>query len=251
MRETSGGRVLSAGPVPTSDITRAVEEVRHAHDELDVRCFWARPNFLNLRNLGDRYYDPLWEVLQDLDCPFATHEFMGRAGESAGSERFRTFLEWHTVVHPHEAQMAMLSMIAGGVFDRFPRLRVAYMEAGSGWVPFWLWRIEEHLELSGWREAPECHKSPEEYFRDNIFVTTECDEHVVHHVIDELGDAKILFETDYPHPDSKYPRAVETFLANGKIADESKRRILWDNAIDFYRFPDGYLPDEFEEAAPG
>jgi predicted TIM-barrel fold metal-dependent hydrolase len=72
----------------------------------------------------------------------------------------------------------------------------------------------------------------------------------VYHVVEELGDDKILFETDYPHPDSKYPRAVETFLAQEKLSDESKRKILWDNAVDFYRFPDGYLPDKFEEAAP-
>ena len=250
MRETSGGRVLTSGPVPTADITRAIEEVRYAHEHLDTRCFWTRPNCFNHRNLGDRYYDPLWEVLQDLDCAFATHEFMGLNGTSAGSERFGTFLEWHTVVHPHEAQMAMLSMIAGGVFERFPRLRVAYMEAGSGWLPFWLWRIEEHLEMSGWSEAPECSKSPQEYFEQNCFITTECDEHMVYHVVEELGNSKILFETDYPHPDSKYPHAVQTFLDQEKLSDESKRKILWDNAIDFYRFPDGYLPSDFEEAAP-
>ena len=138
--------------------------------------------------------------------------------------------------------MAMLSMIAGGVFERFPRLRVAYMEAGSGWLPFWLWRIEEHLEMSGWSEAPECSKSPQEYFQSNCYITTECDEHLVYHVIDELGDDKILFETDYPHPDSKYPRAVETFLAQEKLSDASKRKILWDNAIDFYRLPEDYIP---------
>jgi predicted TIM-barrel fold metal-dependent hydrolase len=250
MRETSGGRVLAAGPVPLGDIARAVEEVRHGYEHQGVRCFWARPNCFNHRNLGHRYYDPLWEVLQDLDVPFATHEFMGLAGASAGSDRFETFLEWHTVVHPMEAQMAMLSMIANGVFERFPRLRVAYMEAGCGWVPFWLWRIEEHLELSGWKEAPECTQEPIEYFRRNCWITTEPDEPFVPQVIEAVGDGHILFETDYPHPDSKYPRAVETFLAQEKIPQASKRKILWDNALDFYRFPAAMLPEKCEEATP-
>jgi len=250
MRETSGGRVLASGPVPLADVSRAVEEVVYAYEHLGTRCFWARPNPFNHRTLGDRYWDPLYEVLQSLDVPFATHEFMGLNGPSAGSDRYESFVEWHTVVHPHEAQMALLSMMTRGVFERFPRLRVAYMEAGSGWLPFWLWRIEEHLELAGWLEAPECTKSPFEYWKRNCWITTECEEHVVYHVIEELGDERILFETDYPHPDSKYPHAVETFLAQEKLSAESKRRILWDNAVDFYRFPESHMPTSFEEAAP-
>ncbi len=248
MRETSGGRVLAAGPVPLNDITRAVEEVRYAYEQLGIRCFWARPNPFNHRTLGDRYFDPLYELLQDLDVPFATHEFMGLVGPSAGADRFESFVEWHSCVHQMEAQMAMLSMIVRGVYERFPKLRVAYMEAGSAWLPSWLHRIEEHVELAGWLETPECTRPPSEYFKRNCYITTECDEHLLYHVIDELGDDRILFETDFPHPDSKYPRAVQTFLDQERVSEASKRRILWDNAVDFYRFPESHMPGTFEEA---
>lgn len=250
MRETSGGRVLAAGPVPLNDITRAVEEVVYGYEHLDVRCFWARPNPFNNRTLGDRYFDPLWEIVQDLDVPFATHEFMGLVGPSAGEDRFSSFVEWHSCVHPMEAQMAILSMIVNGVYERFPSLRVAYMEAGSGWLPSWLHRIAEHVELAGWLETPECTKSPMEYFQRNCWITTECDEHLVYQVIEEMGDERILFETDFPHPDSKYPNAVQTFLDQEKLSDQSKRKILWDNTVDFYRFPDSHMPTDFEEQNP-
>jgi predicted TIM-barrel fold metal-dependent hydrolase len=248
MRETSDGLILAAGPVPLNDITRAVEEVQYAFDHLGTRCFWARPNPFNHRTLGDRYYDPLWEILQDLDVSFGTHEFMGLNGTSAGADRFESFVEWHACCHQMEAQMCMLSMIVNGVYERFPKLRVAYMEAGSAWLPAWLHRIEEHVELSGWLEAPECTKDPVEYFKRNCYVTTEPDEHLIYHCIEELGDERILFETDFPHPDSKYPRAVEYFLRQERLSEESKRKILWDNAVDFYRFPDSHMPTKFEEA---
>ena len=135
MRETSNGVVITSGPVPLNDVTRAVQEIEYAHEHLGIQCFWARPDQFNHRSLGDRYYDPIYELLQDLDCAFATHEYMGLNAVTAGSERFNTFTEWHTVVHPHEAQNALLSMIVHGVYERFPRLRTAYMEAGCGWLP--------------------------------------------------------------------------------------------------------------------
>jgi len=250
MREQSDGRVLASAPVPLNDVSRAIEEVQYAYNHLGTRCFWARPDYFNHRNLGDRYYDPIYELIQELDCAFATHEYMGLNAATAGSDRFTTFTEWHTVVHPHEAQYALLSMIVHGVFERFPRLRVAYMEAGCGWMPSWLHRIDEHLELAGANEFPELTMSATEYFRRNCWISTECDDRFVADVIRWLGDDHIVFETDYPHPDSKYPHATEHFLALQPelVSRDAKRKILWDNAVDLYRFPPDYLPREFRDA---
>ena len=250
MRETSGGRVLTAAPVPLGDVHRAIEEIEYAYHVLGIRSFWTRPNYLNHRNLGDRYYDPIYELIESLDCAFATHEFMGLAAETEGSNRFRTFTEWHTVVHPHEAMNAMLSMIVHGVFERFPKLRCAYLEAGCGWVPSWLHRIDEQLEMAGAKEFPDLTMTATEYFRRNCFTTTECEERFVADVIRWMGDDHIVFESDFTHPDSKFPFATQTFLelAPDQISDASKRKILWDNALDFYRLPESYLPTEFTEA---
>ena len=250
MRESSGGRVHTSSPIPLNDVSRALDEIRYAYDELGIRTFWARPNYFNHRNLGDRYYDPVYDLLQDLDVPFATHEFMGLRGQTEGADRFFTFTEWHTVVHAHEAMNASLSMIVQGVFERFPRLRCSYMEAGCGWLPSWLHRIDEHLELSGAAEFPELTMSATEYFSRNCWITTECEDPFVADVIRWLGDDRILWESDFPHPDSKYPNTTTEFmgLAPDLISMDSKAKILWDNAVEFYRFPDGYLPTEFHEA---
>jgi len=249
MRQTSGGRVLTSGPVPLNDVSRAVEEIQYAHEHLGIRCFWARPDQFNHRNLGDRYYDPVYELLQDLYCAFATHEYMGLNGPTAGSDRFSTFTEWHTVVHAHEAQSAVLSMICHGVYERFPRLRCAYMEAGCGWLPSWLHRIDEQLELAGAAEFPELTRSAWDTFTTNCWISTECEDRYVADVIRWMGDGHIVYETDFPHPDSKYPHATETFLAlmPDLISEESKAKILWDNAVDLYRFPADSMPTSFAE----
>ncbi len=248
MRETSGGRVLASAPVPLNDVSRAVEEIRFAHEELGVGAFWARPDRFNTRSLGDRYYDPIWEILQDFDVPFATHEFMGLNGTSFGHDRYKSFVEWHSVVHTFEAMGAMMSMIVHGVFERFPRLRVAYLEAGCGWVPSWLDRIDEQLELAP-GEFPELTMDATSYFKRNCWITTECEDKFVSDAIRWLGDDRILYESDFPHPDSKYPHTVDTFLKlrPDLISDDEKRKILWDNALDFYRFPKEMIPAELRD----
>jgi predicted TIM-barrel fold metal-dependent hydrolase len=231
-------------------VSRALVEIQYAYDECGTRAFWARPGEFNKRTLGDRYYDPVWELLQDLDVTFATHEFMGLRGTTFGSDRFKTYNEWHVVVHPFEAMGAITSMICHGVYERFPRLRVSYMEAGCGWLPSWLHRIDEHLELAG-KEFPELTMSATDYFKRNCWITTECEDPFVADVITWMGDDRILFESDFPHPDSKYPHTVDEFLGllPERISNESKRKILWDNPIDFYRFPDSHYPAGLLDAA--
>ena len=115
-------------------------------------------------------------------------------------------------MHPHEGQNAVLSMIVHGVFERFPELRCAYMEAGCGWLPSWLHRIDEHLELAGANECPDLTMTATEYFRRNCWITTECEDPFVTDVIRWMGDDHIVCETDFPHPDSKYPHATKEFL---------------------------------------
>jgi predicted TIM-barrel fold metal-dependent hydrolase len=116
-------------------------------------------------------------------------------------------------------------------------------------LPSWLHRIDEHLEMAGAREFPDLTMSASGYFARNCWITTECEDPYVADVIRWLGDDRILFESDFPHPDSKFPRTSVEFLelAPDKISLESKKKILWDNPVGFYRFPDGYLPSEFSE----
>ena len=81
--------------------------------------------------------------------------------------------------------------------------------------------------------APELKMAPSEYFKRQCFVSAECDEVPVKYVTKAIGDDRIVFSTDFPHGDSKFPRAVASFLEL-PIAEESKRKILWDNCAAYY-----------------
>jgi predicted TIM-barrel fold metal-dependent hydrolase len=242
-REASGGRVIGAAPLPVQDVDRAVDVLRYAHDELGMRAFWCRPNAVPGRTLGDRAFDRLYAELAEREVPLGVHDFMGGVGlPAAGSDRFSGLVDQHCCEHPMEQQMAMLAMISQGVFDRFPSLQVGFLEAGSAWAPWWLDRMDEHMETVRWWSTTGLQLRPREYFARNCWITTECEEHLLYQVIAELGDDRLLFATDFPHPDAKFPGAVDAFLALKHVSEESKRKILWDNALGFYRLTEAELP---------
>ena len=85
------------------------------------------------------------------------------------------------------------------------------------------------------------------YFKKQCFVSVEPDEHGVKYVIDYIGTDRLVFSTDYPHGDSKFPDAVGTFL-DLPISNEDKRKILWDNCARFYAVNES-LPNERSAAS--
>ena len=74
---------------------------------------------------------------------------------------------------------------------------------------------------------------PSYYFKRQCYASVECDEEPVKYAIDFLGNERLVFSTDFPHVDTKYPKAVERFLEL-PIGEEDKRKILWDNCAAYY-----------------
>ena len=95
--------------------------------------------------------------------------------------------------------------------------------------------MEEHYELTGEWDAPTpLSLSPLEYFRRQCYVSIDADEIPGALVIDSIGEDRVVFSSDYPHLDSKFPNSVELFLSMPGMSDETKRRILWDNCKALY-----------------
>ena len=77
---------------------------------------------------------------------------------------------------------------------------------------------------------------PSDYLLRNCFLSVEADESPARHYIDEFGDDNLVFSTDYPHADAKFPHSTESFLEL-PFAESSKRKILWDNYAKLYKLP--------------
>ena len=79
----------------------------------------------------------------------------------------------------------------------------------------------------------ELKMAPSDYFKRQCFASVEPDETPAKYVIDYMGNDRLVFSTDFPHGDSRFPDSVEYFLKM-PISDEDKRKILWDNCANYY-----------------
>lgn len=230
------GRMFGAGMIPPQDIDGAIAEARRAVQDLGFRTLFMRPNPVNGRNWHDTHYDPLWAEIQRLGVPLSFHEG-GRVDLPQPGGNFPTHMLYHTCTHPMAMMLAVVDVAGGGVLERFPELTVAFLEGNCSWAPWLLWRLDEHYEMSAAYDHPDLKMPPSEYFRRSCYLSVECDEEPAE-IVARFGlEDNVVFSTDYPHADSKYPHAVERFLEL-PLPEQTKRKFLWDNCARLYGFTD-------------
>jgi predicted TIM-barrel fold metal-dependent hydrolase len=229
-------RMYGAALLPIQDVEASIREAHRAVRDLGFKAVFLRPNPPRAGVYWHRpLFDPLWAALEALGVPVGFHEGVAGHMPTVGADRFGddNFSLQHACSHSVEQMLALEAMTLGGVLARFPRLRVAFLEGNGSWLPFWLWRLDEHWENPGRYENPALTLRPSEYFHRQCFVAIECDEHPARAAVELCGADGFVFSTDYPHYDTKYPEATAHFLKL-PLGDESKRKILWDNCTRLY-----------------
>jgi predicted TIM-barrel fold metal-dependent hydrolase len=130
--------------------------------------------------------------------------------------------------------LAAMSVIWGGVVDRHPRLRVAFLESGGGWMAPWLDRMDRHFDDQGFNEsAPKLR--PSELFQRNCWISFEPVEGSLAILADYIGPDKIMWATDYPHQDGFFPGAPEMVRERLRgTSPATQRGVLAGGALAFY-----------------
>ena len=224
-------RLRGIAILPLQDVEAAVSEVHRAVTKLGLVAIAIASQGMK-EHLGSRTFWPIYDEMQRLNVPLCVHN---RREGPAGDDRFDSFLYLHTIGRPVETAIQFAGLIYGGVPERFPRLRIGFLECGVGWVPYWMERMDEEWEKRGKVEAPLCKAKPSEYVaRGNMFFSTEPEEGMLPYVIERLGEDKILFASDYPHWDGMFPHVVSTIRGRKDISEPAKEKILGDNAKRFY-----------------
>jgi predicted TIM-barrel fold metal-dependent hydrolase len=247
-------RLFGIAMVPQQDIELAVAEIHRAKG-LGMVGVFARPNpSVGERKLLDPVYDPLWRACAEADLPLGLHPFLApdmpgacralgineiKGGDVIAQTAMGNIFFTQAISNPFDMMLSLTYLIAGGVLERHPNLRVLLLEANGGWIVPWLERLDHHHEIFG-RDVPAMKMKPSEYFKRQCWISFDADESTLAMTAESplVGADRIIWASDYPHPDAKYPGVTEELdEACERLSEAQRARIFGLNAAELYKLP--------------
>ncbi len=233
----AGDRVVGAASIDLRDPDEAIREARRCVKDFGFKAVHINPTPVGEYRMYDAVYDRLWSTLEDLDVPLAIHVGAGNAADEMlyyYLPRLRSIQG--TMAFTMGNMIASAALIMGGVLERHPKLRVVHLESGAGWVAFWIDRMDAGVQ-GGFRdlENPGLKLHPIDYFQRQCYIAADQDDPGIKQVIEVMGDDNIVTATDFGHPEGrKYAGAAQELLGLPGVSEDSKRKIMWDNALRLY-----------------
>lgn len=231
-------RLKSMVLAPANDPAWSAQIIKDLAYEDWVAAVW--PTLPEGLPVDDPDLERIWEAANEADLPIMYHGFtietpyfpgyrdiwdnpaMGRcAGQTWGGQRFLSF------------------MLMGGMLDRYPNLRIGTLECGHGWLPHWLLRLTRQIDYVRGSVSPNLKHTPVEYAQmGRVFCGIDFSEGVemTKAVIDLMGDHVLMFQSDYPHPETVFPEHADTVIAwRTVLGEQVMPKLMWENASRFLR----------------
>ena len=225
-------RLYPAAHISLRDPQLAVREMERVA-KLGCRTIFVAAAPIDGKSFGLPEYDPVWAAAQDLDLSIGLH-LVGHKNY-AGSEWFRDrdpgfmYLTMSIIQDPRHAVTAMMY---DGVFERFPKLRVATIEAMVGWIGEWLERVDYRYQYMG--HTSQMKRPASEYFARNIWVNGDPEEKMFPLMVQFAGDDRFFIGSDYPHAEGFVDPVQKARDVLSSLPTESVDKILGTNAATFY-----------------
>jgi predicted TIM-barrel fold metal-dependent hydrolase len=171
--------------------------------------------------------------------PICFHTFgakKGAKGQAISTRGKQAINNWHAVIRDNQDIIGMF--IYGGVFDRFPDLKLVCVEADAGWAPHFMYRMDHMYLRHRYRQkAPPLAQIPSDYFKQNVWLTFQDDE-VAFKNVGLMNPERLMWANDFPHSDSTWPWSHSLLIGQTTgLSDEVKRRILHDNVKELFNLP--------------
>jgi predicted TIM-barrel fold metal-dependent hydrolase len=221
-------RLKAVGIVPFQDVAGSVAEIRRAVTELGLVGIAASSLGLS-EHIGSPTFWPIYDELQRLHAPLLVHNL---SYQVPLWHRFPdSFLFQDTVGGSMETLHSVTALMYGGIPEKFSELRIGFFNIGVGWIPYMMERMDRDFKSHGKEHAPLLKEEPSQYLtRGNWYYATLGNESTLPFVLDWVGDDVVVFGSTYPDADSSFPNAVSNFRKRGDVSEQSKKKILCDNA---------------------
>jgi uncharacterized protein len=225
-------RLYPVGHISLRHPQEAVRELERLA-KAGVRTVFVGALPIDGKSFGCSDFDPVWAAAQGLDMAIGIHvvvhrNYLGHDWHMDRRPGFM-FLSMNTIQDP---RMALTTMVYDGVFERFPRLRVAAIESASGWVVEWLDRLDYRYSYMG--HSCQMKRTASEYFERNIWISADPAERMLPYMVELLGDHKFFIGSDYPHAEGFVEPIAKARKALAKLPEASVSKILGDNAAEFF-----------------
>ncbi len=224
-------RLVVSYQIPLHDMDDAIAEVQRVAAlggrSLQVPVF---PAELGLPDYHDDRYRPLWAAVQETGLPLCCHVGLNAAFDDLARRDPTPQRALCVPLIAMSTAEAMGMWILGGVLERFPGLRLVFVEPGLGWVAWWLDNIDD-LVIRQHYEAPAISLRPSDYFHRQIHLTFMEEERSVQTLRDRIGVDNIMWASDYPHPPTTWPNSQASLARQfAGVPDADRRKIVCDNA---------------------
>lgn len=228
----SEGRIFFAATLPWRNVQDAVALAREAKD-LGAVAAWV-PGMMWDKPLGDPSLFPLYEELSRLEMPLCVHFAWGAPSLHRS---FSTLVSQFFPAGVLPVIMGFESLMSSGVYERFPTLKVAIVEAGSEWLPWLVHQLDRRYEGAVSTLSP-LKKRPSEYVKaGNIYITCEADEDIPY-LLQYISEDCLLIGSDYPHLDPSHEKEmVQALNENERVPATVRKKMLSDNPLRFYNLP--------------
>lgn len=216
--------------IPAGCPEEMANELRHCVNTLGCKAAHLVSYTLD-RQMDDPGFFPFYEAAQELDIPLFCHpSTLGAPGTLINRQTH--FFPMHILGRPLNCVAPLVAMVLGGVFEKFPRLKVVFFEVTAEFLVFWMHRMDDDYEvIKDAGMCPQLTMLPSEYVKRNCYITCEADEKWLPLALSEVGETHVVVATDYPHFDSTFPKTVSGIRERPDISPKQKKLILEDNAL--------------------
>src|SRR5438045_428438 len=220
--------------LPLQDVELAIVDIRFAKKELGFKGGFLLPNPYDGKMINHPDFEPFWAAAEDLDFSIGFHEGASSGMPTVAIDRFEGRAAKHIVSHTMEMRLACLAVIWGGLCEKHPKIRIGFLESGGGWVAPWLDRMDRHFDDQGFNDSG-LKTRPSELFQRNCWISFEPVEGSLRVLADYIGANKIMWATDYPHPDGFFPGAPDMVRKQLKGASaKTRQQVMAEGAKSFY-----------------